>query len=160
MPARKPPPPHEKPQFERFLEAAREVEAAETDEGLDKVVRKVLPPRKERPNKEFFHESFPQKRQVIGTRLAHPNIYLDHKPNFVLGGIWLCKQPLGLYAAPRNQAVVLKEAVDRLLNRRDICHLPFVGNRKPIKESFKPIIYIPALKDETPRLLLPHEKYL
>lgn len=49
MPARKPPPPHEKPQFERFLEAAREVEAAETDEGLDKVVRKVLPPQERAP---------------------------------------------------------------------------------------------------------------
>ena len=45
MPARKPPPPDEKPQFERFLETAREIGAAETDEGLDAVLRKVIPPR-------------------------------------------------------------------------------------------------------------------
>jgi len=45
MPARKPPPPDEKPQFERFLETAREVGAAETDEGLDAVLRKVIPPK-------------------------------------------------------------------------------------------------------------------
>lgn len=64
MPARKPPPPHEKPQFERFLEAAREVEAAETDEGLDKVVRKVLPPRKERPNKESSTNHSPKKGKL------------------------------------------------------------------------------------------------
>jgi hypothetical protein len=44
MPARKPPPPDEKPQFERFLETAREIGAAETDEGLDTVLRKVIPP--------------------------------------------------------------------------------------------------------------------
>jgi len=44
MPARKPPPPDEKPQFERFLETAREIGAAETDEGLDAVLRKVIPP--------------------------------------------------------------------------------------------------------------------
>jgi hypothetical protein len=42
MPARKPPPPDEKPQFERFLETAKEIGAAETDEGLDLIVRKVV----------------------------------------------------------------------------------------------------------------------
>ena len=42
MPARKPKP-DEKPQFERFLETARDIGAAETDEGLDEVVRKVIP---------------------------------------------------------------------------------------------------------------------
>jgi hypothetical protein len=46
VPARKPPPPDEKPQFERFLETAREISAAETDEGLDAVLRKVIPPRR------------------------------------------------------------------------------------------------------------------
>ena len=44
MPARNPPPPDEKPQFERFLETAREIGAAETDEGLDQIVRKVVKP--------------------------------------------------------------------------------------------------------------------
>jgi hypothetical protein len=44
MPARKPRSPDEKPQFERFLEAAREHGAAETDEGLEDVLRKVVRP--------------------------------------------------------------------------------------------------------------------
>ena len=42
MPARKPRPADEKPQFERFLEAAREFGADETDEKLDGVFRKVM----------------------------------------------------------------------------------------------------------------------
>jgi hypothetical protein len=41
MPARKPPRDDEKPQFERSIEAAKKVEAAETDEGLLDTVRKV-----------------------------------------------------------------------------------------------------------------------
>jgi hypothetical protein len=41
MPARKPPKPDEKPQFERFIEAAKEIGAAETDKGLATVVRRV-----------------------------------------------------------------------------------------------------------------------
>jgi hypothetical protein len=41
MPARKPPRPDEKPQFERFLEAAKKVGAAETDEGLPDSIRKI-----------------------------------------------------------------------------------------------------------------------
>jgi hypothetical protein len=45
MPARKPPPPDQKPQFERFLETAREVGAAETDEGLERVVRAMVKPK-------------------------------------------------------------------------------------------------------------------
>jgi hypothetical protein len=45
MPARKPPPPDEKPQFERFLETAREVGAAETDDGLEEIARKVIVPK-------------------------------------------------------------------------------------------------------------------
>lgn len=49
MPARKPRPPDEKPQFERFLEAAREHGAAETDEGLDEVLRKVIKPKEVTP---------------------------------------------------------------------------------------------------------------
>jgi hypothetical protein len=46
MPARKPRPQDEKPQFERFLETVRQTEAGETDEELDKAVRKMLPPKK------------------------------------------------------------------------------------------------------------------
>jgi len=45
MPPRKPPPPDEKPQFERFLETSREIRAAETDDGLDEVLRKVIKPK-------------------------------------------------------------------------------------------------------------------
>ena len=44
MPARKPPQPDEKPQFERFLETAREIGAAETDKGLEDVLRRVVRP--------------------------------------------------------------------------------------------------------------------
>lgn len=40
MPARKPRP-DEKPQFERFIETARQIGAAETDEVLDRAVRKI-----------------------------------------------------------------------------------------------------------------------
>jgi|HubBroStandDraft_3_1064219.scaffolds.fasta_scaffold1804973_2 hypothetical protein len=42
MPARKPRPSDEKPQFERFLDAVREFEADETDEMLDGTLRKVI----------------------------------------------------------------------------------------------------------------------
>jgi hypothetical protein len=49
MPARKPRPPDEKPQFERFLETAREIGAAETDEGLDETLRKVVTPKAATP---------------------------------------------------------------------------------------------------------------
>ena len=41
MPARKPPPPDEKPQFERFIETARAIGAADTDEALDRVIGKI-----------------------------------------------------------------------------------------------------------------------
>ena len=50
MPARKPRPSDEKPQFERFLDAAREHEAAETDEGLEEVLRKVIKPKEIMPS--------------------------------------------------------------------------------------------------------------
>ncbi len=45
MPARKPPPPDEKPQFERFIETARQIGAAETDSALDRAIRKIAPPK-------------------------------------------------------------------------------------------------------------------
>jgi hypothetical protein len=38
MPARKPRPKDEKPQFERFIEAVRKVEAGETDEVLERQI--------------------------------------------------------------------------------------------------------------------------
>lgn len=42
MPARKPRP-DEKPQFERFLETARQLGAGETDEALNQAIRKMAP---------------------------------------------------------------------------------------------------------------------
>jgi hypothetical protein len=41
MPRKSPPKPDEKPQFERFIDAAKKVGAAETDEGLPVAIRKV-----------------------------------------------------------------------------------------------------------------------
>jgi hypothetical protein len=43
MPRKSPPKPDEKPQFERFIEAAKTVGAADTDEGLPGLIRKVAP---------------------------------------------------------------------------------------------------------------------
>jgi len=48
MPARKPRPKDEKPQFERFIETVRKVGADETDETLDRVIRQIVPPKKPR----------------------------------------------------------------------------------------------------------------
>ena len=50
MPARKTPPPDEKPQFERFIETARRIGAGETDEKLDIVVRMIVPPKRGVPS--------------------------------------------------------------------------------------------------------------
>lgn len=44
MPARKPPPPDEKPQYERFLEAAREHGTSEDPEVFERVFAKVVKP--------------------------------------------------------------------------------------------------------------------
>ena len=46
MPARKPPPPDEKPQRERFIEAAREIGASENAEDFERVFRTVMKPEK------------------------------------------------------------------------------------------------------------------
>lgn len=46
MPARKSRPKDEKPQFERFLETVRKVDAGETDEELERAIGKIAPPRK------------------------------------------------------------------------------------------------------------------
>ena len=44
MPARKPRPPDEKPQRERFIETAREIGASEDPEEFERVFRKVVRP--------------------------------------------------------------------------------------------------------------------
>jgi hypothetical protein len=63
MPARKPRPPDEKPQFERFLDLAREVGAAETDEGLDEVAKRVITSATPR-HSESRSAKVPKKSQV------------------------------------------------------------------------------------------------
>jgi hypothetical protein len=55
MPPRKPTPPDEKPQFDRFIDAARQIGAAETDEALDRAIRKIAPPK--RPSVEKRREN-------------------------------------------------------------------------------------------------------
>ncbi len=45
MPARKPAPPDEKPQFERFIETAHAIGAGETDEALERIIEKIAPPK-------------------------------------------------------------------------------------------------------------------
>ena len=50
MPARKPPPPDEKPQRERFIEGARELGASEDPEDFERAFRAVVkPPMIKRP---------------------------------------------------------------------------------------------------------------
>jgi hypothetical protein len=49
MPARKPPPPDEKPQRERFIETAREIGASEDPEEFERVFREVVRPPKPPP---------------------------------------------------------------------------------------------------------------
>jgi len=44
MPARKPPPPDEKPQRERFIETAREIGASEDPEEFERAFREVMRP--------------------------------------------------------------------------------------------------------------------
>jgi hypothetical protein len=44
MPARKPRPPGEKPQRERFIETAREIGASEDPEEFERIFRKVVKP--------------------------------------------------------------------------------------------------------------------
>lgn len=52
MPAPKRRPKDEKPQFERFIETARKVEAAETDEALERVLKKIAQPKRPTPSAE------------------------------------------------------------------------------------------------------------
>jgi hypothetical protein len=49
MPAKKPPPPDEKPQRDRFIEAAREHGASEDPAEFERVFRKVMAPQKGAP---------------------------------------------------------------------------------------------------------------
>jgi hypothetical protein len=51
MPRKSPPKPDEKPQLERFLEAAKEHGAAETDAGLTDAIRKIatVKPKEDHP---------------------------------------------------------------------------------------------------------------
>lgn len=42
MPARKPPPPDEKPQRERFIETAREIGASEDPKEFERAFRRVI----------------------------------------------------------------------------------------------------------------------
>jgi hypothetical protein len=42
MPAKKPPPPDEKPQSERFFEAARKAEASDNPADFDRAFRQVM----------------------------------------------------------------------------------------------------------------------
>lgn len=44
MPVRKPPPPDERPQRERFIQAAREIGASEDPEEFERVFRRVVAP--------------------------------------------------------------------------------------------------------------------
>lgn len=46
MPAKKPPPIDEKPQRERFVEAAKAAEVDESGKAFEKAVKKVVPPAK------------------------------------------------------------------------------------------------------------------
>jgi len=45
MPARKPKT-EEKPQFERFIETSRKVDASDTDEALERAISKIVQPKR------------------------------------------------------------------------------------------------------------------
>ena len=50
MPAKKPPAKDEKPQRERFIEAARDAEADETGKAFEKAFKKIVPAKAARKN--------------------------------------------------------------------------------------------------------------
>ena len=63
MPARKPPPPDEKPQRERFIETAREIGASEDPEEFERVFGQVMRTRGARPAlRSGEKRSKPQKK--------------------------------------------------------------------------------------------------
>jgi hypothetical protein len=51
MPRKSPPKPDEKPQFERFIEAATQIGAAKTDKDLSATIRKLAPHSGDSPKK-------------------------------------------------------------------------------------------------------------
>lgn len=57
MPARKPPPPDEKPQIERFIEAAREAGLSEDPEDFERVFHKVVKPKSITPSARHPHRT-------------------------------------------------------------------------------------------------------
>jgi len=64
MPARKLPPPDEKPQFERFIETAREIGAGETDEALERVIERIAPPKSSSPERAPSASPWRQRRHL------------------------------------------------------------------------------------------------
>jgi len=46
------PKPDDPKQYERFLKAAKEAEADETEEGADKAFKRIVPSKKARPRRE------------------------------------------------------------------------------------------------------------
>lgn len=53
MPKKKPPDPNEKPQRERFIEAAREVGVDESGEEFERAFRRIVPPKfKQKPERK------------------------------------------------------------------------------------------------------------
>jgi hypothetical protein len=57
MPTRKPRPPDEKPQRERFIEAAREHGASEDPEDFERVFRQVVKPQAIKPSVPPLHRT-------------------------------------------------------------------------------------------------------
>lgn len=59
MPAKKPPKTDEKPQRERFIEAAREAGVDETGEAFERAFEKIVPPRwpRSKPDKRSNNSS-------------------------------------------------------------------------------------------------------
>jgi len=59
MPARKPPPPDEKPQRDRFIETARQIGASEDAEEFERAFRRVVKPKEVMPED---HRSRPSEK--------------------------------------------------------------------------------------------------
>lgn len=57
MPKKKPADPNEKPQHERFKDAARELGADETGEKLERAFGKIVPPKKTQSKARVQHAS-------------------------------------------------------------------------------------------------------
>ena len=57
MPARKTPPPDEKPQRERFIETARAIGTSEDPEDFERIFRRVMKPKEITPSAPRSHRS-------------------------------------------------------------------------------------------------------